>query len=346
LQRTFALKISSLSKKQQGTGAYCHYAAGNGHGIGEYALIAGIVLMVSIPALLLLSGNLSNTLSNMVGTRNLKPTDSMRVTVSSYASTPSQTLQPLFSNKAPSGFYKGTGYYTVMLDPVSGKPVVTSAQTSQIDVAGSNGNLNTLGTILLAEQLKQSALQQTDPDLKDYYGQMARLSYYMGAAEGELDDVSTFDVSDKQYTNGDALQDIYTYHQQLLSLMQNPPAQATPQELQQVLPLATEVFNIGHNYVNNLNQFISTNGKISNSFDINGGASGSGEPGSVLTTSTSLTAHGSIKGNRIDQVIAYDKVKQLAVELLDDYKVESQPVKITLQDAKVIDTHSMTNPGR
>lgn len=316
------------------TPAFC-----SGQSLGEYAIIAGLIITVCIPALMLLGGNLSNSLGHMLGSNAQKQTPPLNITASSLPSS-STNLTPQHLT-APSGYYKGTGYYAVILDPVTGKPIITSVQTSQINVAGSNGNLNTLGTTLLAQQLEKLALQQTDPELKNYYGEMAKLSYYLGAAEGELDDVSEFNFSTERYGNGDALQDIYNYHQALLSMMQNPPANANPQQLQEVLPLATEVFNIGHNYVNSLSQFITADGRVSASFSQNGDESDNNQPGNILTETSGLTAIEDSTRQSLASLVPYDEVQQMADNLLSSYPVESVPVSTTLKDAQSINTQSI-----
>jgi hypothetical protein len=272
-------------------------------------MLAGMILGISIPAMLLLSGNLNIAFGSMFNMPTAIQPSKLKI-----ASPSSIKSTPALPNKAPAGFYKGTGYYTYKTDPASGKPVLTSAAPSDIQVAGSNGHLNTLGSVLIAKQLAQLANAETDPELKAYCEEMARLSFYLGAAEGELDDVPTFNFSYKGYNNGNALQDIYTYHQQILSLMQHPPVGANPEQLQKVLPLAVEVFNIGHNYVNNLSQFISADGKVTSRFTYDDDAS-------------------------LTMLVDYDQVRRMATEILEDYPMASQPVKTTLQDAQGIVQH-------
>lgn len=300
-----------------------------GQGVSEYALIAGTILVVSIPVMFLLGGNLNTLFSHMFSGNQAQSIQA------------SAGYAPRQSITAQSSYLIGTGYYTTMQDPHTGKMVLVQADPLTISVAGSNGNLNTLGTLLLAKKLSKLADAQTDPVTKNYYGQLAQLAYYMGGAEGELDDLPGLGIKDgSHYRNGDALQDVYNFQQSLLQLMQNPPPGLNKQELGQVLPLATEVFNIGHMYVNNLSHFMDDNGQVVRSYSVNGWGSGTGEPGSGLVSASQTKAEGPPLGQSYKNLVSYKTLKQESDRLLDEYKITSEPVKITLQDAREIDTHS------
>jgi len=325
----------------------------------EYALFAGLLAVTAIAGLTVLGGSVNglfsgadtrlsapNTLSILAP---VQPAKTIVVT-NAQAASPQANLQ--ISNPTA---YKGSGYYAVVTDPVTGMPKLqlTDGTAGEVkNVSSVDGNqLNALGSLMLARKLDQIASEQTDPQLQDYYGQMAKLAYYMGAAEGELDDVGGLHVTTildgRKYSNGDALRDLNQYHAQLETLMQNPPGGVNPQEFGTVLPLAAEVYNIGHNYVNQLNAYIKPNGEVTNNFKTDPIVRNSGPAaGSTFRLIETMIPGGTPTGKSYEQYVSYTDLKNTVTTVIKENLPVSQPVETTWNDATVIDTHSFNSKSR
>lgn len=316
----------------------------------EYALFAGLLAVTAIAGLNVLGGSVSSLLSAS-DTRLSAPN-----TLSVLAPIPSaQVGKPAGNSENPdSGSplpYKGSGYYAVLTDSATGMPKLqlTDGTAGGVkNVSSVDGNqLNALGSLLLARKLDEMASQQTDPEIKDYYGQMAKLAYYMGAAEGELDDVAGLHlitvIDGRKYSNGDALRDLNQYHAQLDTLMQNPPPGINPQEFGVVMPMAVEVFNIGHNYVNQLSDFIKPNGDVTANFKVDAANRDDGPAaGSTFRQIDHLIPGGTPTGKSYETYMPYTELKStVATVLAKSVPVLSQPVETTWTDATAIDTHAL-----
>jgi hypothetical protein len=252
---------------------------------------------------------------------------------------------------------KGTGFYAIVPNPITGKPELklVDANSEATNLTSVDGDqFNVLGTLRIARELSKLAEQQTDPALQDYYGRMAKLAYYMGAAEGELDDVSGLSiyvkVTNYQYTNGDALQEVVDRHRELANLMQNPPPNFDLQHFNQVMPLAAEVFNIGETYLNHLDKFWDSHGNVTNNFGskmANSSYTGSGTKtaGGSMTIVDALQPDGVINGTSYEDYISYESLKSKVAYLLDNNKIQPATVETTLLDAQEIDTVSASNTG-
>src|SRR5262249_27771418 len=95
----------------------------------------------------------------------------------------------------PALLLRGKGYYNISIDSTTGQPQLklvderngVSVNVSSVD--GDTGRYNALGSIMLARKIEALAEQQTDPNLKAYFQQIAKYSYYLGGAEGAMDNV-------------------------------------------------------------------------------------------------------------------------------------------------------------
>ncbi|MCE3235157.1 MAG: hypothetical protein K0Q50_1337 [Vampirovibrio sp.] len=328
----------------------------------EYALFAGLLAVTAIAGLTVLGGSVNglfsgadtrlsapNTLSVLAPVQPAKT-----IAATNAQAPPSQTLLQISNPTA----YKGSGYYAVVTDPATGMPKLqlTDGTAGEVkNVSSVDGNqLNALGSLMLARKLDQIASEQTDPQLQDYYGQMAKLAYYMGAAEGELDDVNglrvTKPLNGKRYTNADALRDLNQYHGELATLMQNPPAGVNSQTFGTVMPLAAEVYNIGHNYVNHLNTFIKPNGEVTTNFKTNPSARDGGPAAGSTFREIDIviptTPSGAPSSKSYEQYIPYTDLKNTVASVLKENLPISEPVETTWNDATVIDTHSFNSKSR
>lgn len=314
-------------------------AVRRGVSIVEYSVLLGLVAVVGIVGLNLLGGSTSGLLQgasqplSQGGTLNL------------LAPNQDQTInQSGASNANPVVSLKGGGYYALVSDSTTGQPVLNLVDGSQgvaTNVSSiDGGRMNVLGSFMLANKLEQLASEETVPELKTYYEKMAMLSYYLGGAEGELDDVPGLDQDGNIYNNGDALQDVSQYSQALQALLENPPSSMDAQARAEVLPLSADVYNIAKSYLNSLDQFIMPDGRVLPFANSISKVSGSGEPGSVMTNSNLVALGSALHGTDYTNMVDYGKMKTLAKQVLANKGVANEPVESTLTDAITIDSHA------
>lgn len=316
-----------------------HRKAVSGVSLTEYGILAGLIALMSVAGLQLLGG----------ATSTLFGAHSQNLT----ANTPLKLLATPSASKVATSdgssivMLQGSGYYSIGVDPATGQPMlqlVNGAEGVATNVSSiDGGRMNTLGTMMMAQSLADLAEQQTDPVLKDYYTKMARAAFYLGGAEGELDDVPGLGFDPPAYTNGNALRDVYLYSQTLQGLLKNPPSQLNSQNFNEVMPLGANVYNIAKNYLNTLSQFISPNGTVVG-FANKDGNSGNGSPGSILAESTLHETSTPVLSNQYEDLQNYTTLKKVAAGVLADNKVSNVPVKSTLANATTIDQKAESIP--
>lgn len=247
------------------------------------------------------------------------------------------------SQSGSAGSLARNGYYQVALEPdgsVSlGLVDSNGAGTNVSSIDGSR--LNTLGSMMIANTLEEMAQEELDPELSEYYGKLARISYYLGAAEGELDEIPG--LAQANYSKGDALSDIYHQQKVLRELLQNPPSKLDPEASRAVMPLAAEVSNIAQGYLNALDRFIDKDGKVTTNIGIPDQclrgfcALGNGNPGSAIQFASKAVRNpdGAIplSHSSYDKFVSYDRLRNTSDRLLKQNKVASERVKSTLADA-------------
>jgi hypothetical protein len=319
----------------------------SGQSLVEYGLFGALLIALPLLALQLFGNSLSSFFYGQSNTLQNKSTLSLLSTPKNsdlsglQAGSDSQAGNPLN--------LKGGGFFTVVKNAKTGQFMLKQVDanggvTNVTSVAGDQ--FNTLGTLRIARQLDALAQQQTDPALQNYYARLAQQAYYMGAAEGELDDVPGLSIYSKlahyQYTNGDGLQEVVDRNRELMALMQNPPAGFDNEAFNQVMPLAAEVFNIGQNYLNHMSNFLDAKGNVPNNFGNNVAGdpytgSGNGTAGSNIAMADNMGKATPIIGTHYADFVPYDTLKANVAHLLDTNAIKPAPVKITLTDAKTID---------
>lgn len=315
-----------------------------GVSLAEYAILIGLIAIVGMAGLKLLGSSTSGVLQGTAQPLAQGGTLNLLAPVPNAGSAKSMP-----GNQNPVVVMKGGGYYALIPDPTTGQPVLKLVDGSQ--GVGTNvssidgGRMNVLGSMMLAKKLDQLASEEADPTLKAYYEKMARLSYYLGGAEGELDDVPGLDQDVMVYNNGDALRDIYQYSKALQSLLQNPPSNMDSEAMAAVLPLGANVYNIAKNYMNSLSQFITPGGKVTAFANAISNASGSGEPGSAMQESNLIATGTGLHPSDYTRLVDYGRIKTMAKQLLSDKQVDSVPVESTLSSAVSVDEQAQaTSP--
>lgn len=335
-----------------------------GVSLTEYAILIGLVGIVSILSLQALGGSTYNLFADSSTTLKDKGTLSL-------LNTPASAQSSQQKSGAKGVLYENDNY-KLTTDPATGKIAFqlsegnqgTSSNTTSLD----GDKLNTLGTSMIANKFQQLADAESDPAIREYYEELAKASFYLGAAEGKLDGVDALDPNNPNYTSADALRDVITLSQQMAHLLSNPPSNLDKANSTEVIPLAVEVYNIAQTYKEGLSDYIGPDGvrtkefettttvtqtkkpgflaklfggkkKVTTSTETVVASTGTGEPGSVLDT-IQKTKPGPIQESYTpySRLVNYEQLKNKSKEVLAQNNVASVPVESTLVNATTIDT--------
>ncbi len=312
------------------------FAASKGLSLTEYSLLLAAIGVVAIGAL-----------------HALRDSTAGLITRTDQAMAPRSTLNLLTVKLSgqPAPVAAGKGYYSTTTDE-NGQSALTVTENSNgfgTNVSSIDGNLlNTLGSVKIADTLADLADQEQNPEVKTYLAKMAKASYYMGAAEGELDNIPG--LTQNGYTKGDALSDIYKHQQQLKALMANPPQEMNRNQYNEVVPLAADVSNIGQQYLEAMEQFLDSNGNVSANFgdpsqcSLGGCLVGNGQPGSAIENADRLVKNprGAVQlsNKTYEQYMSYNKLQKTTDNLLTQNRISSEPVRATMNSAKRIKSRS------
>jgi len=314
----------------------------NGHALGEYALLLGLLGAIAVSGLRLTGFSLDN----LLGVSTQAPAQNKLKEY--YAN----TLGIQLTLKSNSGS-QGSNGVTGLNGQSSGQPTlqslnnmeqVGSASPVSVNVSSVDGsNETTLGTLRLAQYLDELAQQETDPVKKSYYAQLAELAYYMGANEGELDDFDTYSKG-SAYSNADAFNDLMAKQAEFKALLANPPAGLTQQDLAKVTPVAAEVNQIASNYKTALQSLIGSNGKINSEFIISDASKSTATRIKTcqVFSCQDLTlipnfSRVAVKNTTYDNLVPYDQLKAQVNTTLAKYPLPTTdpPVITTFQGATV-----------
>lgn len=310
----------------------------HGQSLSEYSFILGLVVVLAIGALIGMGGQIKALLG---GTQDA-------LAGKSESGDKKNGLVGLLNGPVGGG---NGGTYKVVIDPKTGKAVFEKVNASEgtNTTAGEGKTVQTsepyaLGTLQISGTLSALAQSVTDPEGKAYIEKVAKLSYFLGANEGELDDIEA--LENNQASNADALVDLMKQNTVLQELLKNPPASLKGQIGQTVQALGGEVSNIADQYKSALKQFINADGQVTTNWSIpknceNSGQScyRGGKSGDTLLGQydPAFNQHVGISGFSISNSINYESFKQQVGTMLNKGLISSEPVKITLTDAQTID---------
>jgi hypothetical protein len=304
--------------------------------LAEYAIVLSLV---GILGLLALKGLGRSTSGLLMGSSNTLANNSTLSLVQPDGGKGGSSESSSAANNTPIAF-KGTGYYTVGFDPTTHQPTIQLADTATAtNVTSVDGNqLTTYGTMLLATRLDRLATAQSDPAISSYYASLAKVAYYLGGAEGELDDVPALDLDVNKYTNANALQDVLAYKEKLQAMLQNPPKGIDSKEFMDVMPLAVDTYNIAQNYANTLSRFVKADGTVQDFGVADVGNSGSGTAGSSLRYVDNLVVLNAdglipVPTDSYDDLVKLTKLKKAAQQIVAGVVSSTEPVYTTMKDA-------------
>jgi hypothetical protein len=305
-----------------------YHRSTQGVSLAEYGALTALLLITVMGSMQLLGYSISDLLSQSQQTLTTQSTISVLNPIPSSAG---NGLSPQLNSP-------NTG----IAQPAMGLTDTGNNYTNNLtSVEGTQ--LDTVGSLILGKQLQALADAQTDPEARDYYAEMAHLAYYMGAAEGELDNVVGLDLG-SEYTDGDALQEVYDKQKALKALMDNPPAnlKVSAGDQEMVLALATKVYDIADLYSSSLSRFIK-NGKVTTHFDMGNNESGDGTPGNIYKNAALLKPKNSgLSKSSFEDHVDYNEMKSLADKVIAQHSA-TKTVETTLKNAKKIDETSTSS---
>jgi hypothetical protein len=306
----------------------------SGNTLSEYCILIGLLAIVAVSSLEYMGLSISELLNFKEGDLNQTALEGYYASVIGTKAI-GNSSQGNITSEASSYYYLQQGF------------VLPSANiTGGVNATSVDGNQsNSLGTLRLAEYLDKLAAAEEDPIKQDYYAKMAKIAYYMGANEGEIDDFSSYALSEK-YSNGDALNDLLALQTSMRELMDSPPMGITQKELANVMPVVCEVYNIAQNYRNQLSSMIGPDGKVSRDFMTKDPATGFAVNGAGSAFADNFISPDSpdrLTHTSYEKVVPYEELKPKVQITLNEYKLPVSPVVVTFQDAKRVEDKSDIN---
>lgn len=310
-----------------------------GHSLSEYGLLIGVLLVFGISSLVLL-GNSVKTLfaginqptnANQISpylTATLNPTPPIN-NASAVTQATSQATSPSLPGGNAITPTNGQNPATALVNGLS--PV--SVNVSSVE----GGQYNALGDYRLAAYLDNLAANEPNPTNQAYYAQMAKLAYYLGANENQLDQ-NQMVFSTTTVSNADALNDILAKQNALKTLIDNPPPNLSTHDLNDALSVAGEVSGIAQSYQDKLNSFIEADGKVHSDFLIvnqsNNMTNGLGNTLSATSVAVPEGGQTKLTNQPYENVVPYDQLKsQVKTILAQNQPPISIPVDTTFKGA-------------
>ncbi len=311
----------------------------------EYGLALGLIAIAAVVGVATLGDSISTMLSSSKSATSSGGTLKLLHPVGNAGKAAQSGAEAARANGGSGG------YYTLLSDPVTGQPslqILGGTSDDPTNATSLDGNrMNAIGSMMLASDLTDLAKQQTDPAVATYYEEMAKMTYYLGAAQGEMDEIpglAIADVGDSgTYSKGNALSDILYYQGQLEKLMQSPPPGAKPQDMAKAIPLAANAYNIAEKYAVAFERFINKDGTVTKNFGFcsseNGCSGGTGAVGSSLELAEHMSATKDMPmiKKRYDQLVSLEEIKAETKNVLSNNQVEAVEVKATLSGAVALD---------
>ncbi|MDF3055509.1 MAG: hypothetical protein K0Q74_1416 [Gammaproteobacteria bacterium] len=313
-----------------------------GNTLTEYSIVLGMICVIG----LLSVKTLGNSIFSNLDSANQSEQTMMKMATLDFSSGAQMTGTKLLQGNVP---LKGKGYYTVTVDLQTGYPslqITDNNSGSARNATSIEGNeWNTLGSFHLADTLTKLAASQSDPQVSEYIQKLARLSYLAGGAEGKIDGLSAFnrdlEVGNSiSYGNIDAYNDIKAFKEELKVLMNTPPAQMSPDLSKQVLPLAIDVYNIAHNYVQALAPFSKSQNQDFYISPPAGKSHVTEMPGQALVANSSQITYEYVRPRpvSITDLMSDEQLSKLAKDTLTRNDVSlTEPVQATWTDAVTLE---------
>lgn len=327
-----------------------------GVSMSEYAILLGLVSILGLSALPLLSGSFTDlsygfgeTLATNLPFLGIEPPKNkpspLQWQAGSGNSTPAPS-SPSVSSQAPPpkttptaktpAELEAKGYYTIKADSETKQPSLQLSDGGSLgatNVTSVEGTyLNTMDSLQSAAKLEQLASASPSAPVSKYYQNAANLTYYLGGAQGTLDNLPELTQATEKpdtYTNGDALRDLFLYKNELRALLKDPPQEMSPQEYREFLKWAASAYNTAQAYLNQYDRFIDAEGNVARNFGKPGECVekacliGNGMPGSGLENAEDAAYTSrvpSMSGMSYGSVMTIQRLKNITAQLLKNSK--------------------------
>lgn len=306
------IQVITIEGKKLGQGKQVE----SGNALTEYGLIIALVALLGGSAIVMLGDAVLETLASLNGSNAVAASSQLTAPPGgdvAVATPPSNSLSSV-SGAGPLGLSTDpqTGALTVIFPDGSG---VAPENATSVD----GSQMNTIGSLRLGYTLEELASNTTDPAMQGYYLELARLSYFSGLIEAEIERNNDFMDGDASYPLTTAFNELLSYQQQIKTLMESPPPGATGTDYQTAMLLAGEVYNISQNYVGSMDAY-QQNGELPADYQLNPSADGA------------LAMAMGIDGQDMEEL------RKRAEIILNNNQVTEIGVTVTLNDAQQLDS--------
>lgn len=288
----------------------------------EFGILVALVVLLAVGGLMALRGSITNLLAGLSGRTAISNPGSIIGSNSPGGSAP---------GKGSSGgsviLQGGKGYMTLNLQ--SGGPVLQPVQSGGGAVTNAtsvDGNhWNSIGTVMLGNTLQQMADQQSDPKAAAFLAEWAKYGFYSAQAQSIREGMPIVgieqmtnnpQVTNPIYTPQNALVDLYTYQQQMMTLMKQPPPPSLSQaDYASALAVMTDMYDIGQGYINQ---------------------------SGVSSASLASMQAGQAQTEQAATLIDYSQLKTQSIAYLQNQNIPTTPVKVTVTDSNKLDQASVS----
>jgi Flp pilus assembly pilin Flp len=301
------------------------YCSQPGNTMAEYAILIGLIAVASIAGLTLFGTSTSNLLAG-AGQNN----DALEMTRMNFSGSSGSGLAVSRPSSGVAGgtYQPGTNPQTGLMD----MQVFRGIESRGTNVTSIEGDRrNSSGSLTLALSLEALAKEALTPEEANYYMALAKKAYMIGFVEATIDENNSPVGLSDQYSRETAFLDLAIYKAQLVEVMRNRPANIMMSKLGEAMALASEVENIGQEYINMIDQY-KRQGQLSPNFYLNLEA-----------------AHGQIapQWEKQDSAVSLSdmpEVRDTAANIAGNNQTSSLKSQITLNDASQLDAMGQISP--
>jgi hypothetical protein len=276
-----------------------------GNTLGEYALLFGLIALLSMAALRVLGSSIEDTLSFKSSATGTNKVNSYINSILGAPSTAMKEQVPVASSN--SNAQTPMALTSFMINSSNSDTNATSVDGTTTQVA-----FNTIGLI---GKLNTVIDTMNDPSALAWANEISRYVHYMAGAMGDevgIESLTVQSVDSGIYRESSVMRDVYTYQQKINFLLQNIPPNTNPEQVKLVSLFATDAIRNAQPFIQELDPFIK-NGVL----DTNALASSPLSKGKMTETT-------------YDETVSYETLQQTINKLL---VAGDSSLNATLQDA-------------
>lgn len=302
-----------------------------GQSLQEYAMIFGLVIILSLGVVALMGQRADVGIQNANGTLfgtpggNNGAADQLTALLSQPAGS---TGSVRFGDPTNTGVLDINDPSSTLTLSITG---ADGTNTTSVD-----GIRNALGSVKLAATLEALAAEQTG-ESKGYFKALADKAYLLGRVESIMESSVSEQGrmnNDGHYNNGNALRDMLALSDDFNRMLQNPPPNMSSQASFLAQQLGGQVYDISQEYKTALSEFV-VDGNVRN-FELDDCPDYAAS--CILSEASSKSQDGSAASSRaITQLQSLDAIKLQMNNMLESSQLGEGPLKVTVSDAKALD---------